>query len=220
MTTPETNDVMADEPMDVMQWLDSNRQFLTIVVVAIIIGGSSWWIFSQSRHTKEVNASKALFLAKQSIGAQNQALAKSDLEKLVARYAGTGAGSEGALLLAQMDFDQAKYQEGITVLENASKSAPQPMESEIRSLLGDGYLSMKNPAAAAKEYEKAADLSGRELERASQKGRAARAYSAAGDTAKSRQIWAELVLNAKNPSVAAEARVRLGELTARSAKKG
>lgn len=220
MTTPEIDDLPAGEPMDMMEWLSSNRQWVTIAAAVVVVGGGGWWVYNQSRITKEVNASKALFLAKQSLAAQNPALAKSDLEKLVARYSGTGAGSEGAMLLAQLNYDQAKYQEGITVLENATKSAPQPMESEIRSLLGDGYLSLMNPKAAAKEYEKAADLTDRDLERANQKARAARAYTAAGDSAKSRQIWAELVSSGKNPSVAAEAKVRLGELTAKPAKKG
>jgi predicted negative regulator of RcsB-dependent stress response len=220
MTTPEVNDLLADEPVDLMQWLSHNRQWLSIAASVVVVGGGGWWVYNQSRITKEVNASKALSLAKQSIGAQNPALAKSDLEKLVARYGGTGAGSEGAMLLAQLDFDQNKYQEGITVLDNATKAASQPMESELRALLGDGYLSMKNPAAAAKQYEKAADLTERDLERSNQKARAARAYAAAGDSAKSRQIWSELASNTKNPSVAAEAKVRLGELTAKPAKSG
>ena len=219
MTAPEINDPLADEPMDLMQWLAHNRQWLTVAASVVVVGGGGWWVYNQSRITKEVNASKALSIAKQSIGAQNPALAKSDLEKLVARYGGTGAGSEGAMLLAQLDYDQNRYQEGITVLENATKAAPQPMESEIRALLGDGYLSLKNPTAAAKEYEKAADLTDRELERANQRARAARAYTIAGDSAKSRQMWTELASNSKNPSVAAEARVRLGELMARPAKK-
>ena len=220
MTTPEVNDPLADEPLDLIQWLSHNRQWLSIAASVVVIGGGGWWVYNQSRITKEVNASKALSLAKQSIGAQNPALAKSDLEKLVARYGGTGAGSEGAMLLAQLNYDENKYQEGITVLDNATKAAPQPMESEIRALLGDGYLSLKNAAAAAKEYEKAADLTDHDLERANQKARAARAYATAGDSAKSRQMWADLAANTKNPSVAAEAKVRLGELTAKPAKKG
>jgi predicted negative regulator of RcsB-dependent stress response len=220
MTTPEIDELPNDEPLDLMQWLAHNRQWLTIAASVVVVGAGGWWVYNQSRITKEVNASKALNLAKQSIGAQNPALAVSDLQKLVSRYSGTGAGSEGALLLAQLDYDANKFQEGITVLEDAAKSAPQPMESEIRGLLGDGYLSLKNPSAAAKEFEKAADLTDREIDRASQRARAARAYAAAGDSAKSRQIWGDLSTQTKNPSVAAEAKVRLGELTAKPASKG
>lgn len=219
MTTPEIDEIAADEPLDLMQWLAHNRQWLTIAVSVIVVGVGGWWVYNQSRITKETNASKALTLAKQSIGAQNPALAISDLQKLVARYGGTGAGSEGALLLAQLDYDASKFQEGIAVLENAAKSAPQPMESEIRGLLGDGYLSLNNPAAAAKEFEKAADLTDREIDRASQRARAARAFAASGDSAKSRQLWSDLSTSTKNPSVAAEAKVRLGELNAKPANK-
>jgi predicted negative regulator of RcsB-dependent stress response len=219
MTTPEINDLVTDEPANALEWLETNKRLLTVAAAIIVVGGGGWWVYNQSRITKETNASKALFLAKQSLNAQNPALAKSDLEKLVGRYAGTSSGAEGVMLLAQLDYDQAKYQEGVSALEKAAKSAPQPLESAIRGLLGDGYASMKNFKAAASEYEKAADLTDHELDRASQKARAARAYAAAGDSAKSRQIWADLADNSKNPSVASEAKVRLGELTAKPAKK-
>src|SRR5450759_3248504 len=99
MTTPESNDFAADAPMDVMQWLTSNRQWLTIAASVVVVGGGGWWIYTQSRITKEINASKALSLAKQSIGAQNPTLAKSDIENLVARYGGKGNGSEGEMHL-------------------------------------------------------------------------------------------------------------------------
>jgi predicted negative regulator of RcsB-dependent stress response len=219
MTTPELDDLAANEPLDFLEWLESNRRLLTIAAAIIVVGGGGWWVYNQSRLTKETNASKALFLAKQSLNAQNPALAQSDLEKLVARYGGTSSGAEGAMLLAQLDFDQSKYAEGVAVLESATKSAPQPLESEIRGLLGDGYASMKNLRSAAQQYEKAADLADHEIDRANQKARAARAYAAAGDSAKSRQLWTELSENSKNPSVASEAKVRLGELTATAEKK-
>ena len=79
---------------------------------------------------------------------------------------------------------------------------------------------MKNFKAAAAEYEKAADLTDHEIERTNQKARAARAYATAGDSAKARQLWTELSENTKNASIASEAKVRLGELTAKPEKKG
>src|SRR3954469_17362113 len=195
MTTPELNDLPPEDSLGALEWLESNKRLLTIAAAIIVVGGGGWWVYNQSRITKETNASKALFLAKQSLNGQNPALAKSDLEKLVARYGGTSSGAEGVMLLAQLDYDQAKYQEGVSALEKATGSAPQPLESAIRSLLGDGYSSMKNFKAAASEYEKAADLTDHEMDRASQKARAARAYAAAGDSAKSRQLWTELSEN-------------------------
>lgn len=220
MTTPEIDDLAGGEPLDLLQWLEANQRWLMIAAAVIVVGGGGWWVYAQSRMTKEINASKALFLAKQSLAAQNPALAQSDLQKLVARYGGTGSGAEAALLLAQLDYDQSKFQEGVAVLESASKSAPQPLESEIRALLGDGYLSMRNPKAAAQEYEKAADLTDRDMERANHRAQAARAYVIAGDTAKSQQIWGDLATDPKSSSVAAEAKIRLGELNVKPARKG
>jgi predicted negative regulator of RcsB-dependent stress response len=219
MTNPELDNLAADEPVDLLQWLESNKRLLSIAAAIIVVGGGGWWVYNQSRLTKETNASKALFLAKQSLNAQNPALAKSDLEKLVARYGNTASGAEGAMLLAQVHYDEARYQEGVSVLEGATKAAPQPLLAEMRSLLGDGYASMKNLKAAAEEYEKAADLTDHEIDRANQKARAARAYAAAGDSAKSRKLWTDLSENTKNPSIASEAKVRLGELSAKPATK-
>src|SRR4051812_44839359 len=162
MTTPDIEELTADDPQNIMQWLTSNSRWLTIASAVVVVGGAAFWIYGQSQRTKEANASKALLLAQQSMNAGNPSLAKSDLERMASRYSGTSAGSEGAMLLAQLNFDQAKFQEGITVLERAAKSAPQPLEAEIRGLMGDGYISMRNPVAAAKAYEQAADLTDHE----------------------------------------------------------
>ncbi len=222
MTPLETNDPLADEPMELMEWLQTNRTWLAVAAAVVVIGGGGWWVFRQSRLTKEVNANKALMQAKQSLDPSNPnpTLAQNDLQKLVSRYSGTGAGSEGAMLLAQLDYDQSKYQEGVMVLESAAKSAPQPLESQLRSLIGDGYMSMKNPIGAAKEYEQAADLTDGVMDRATQRARAARAYMMGGDSTKARQLWTDLSKDTKNQAVAAEAKVRLGEIEAKVARKG
>jgi predicted negative regulator of RcsB-dependent stress response len=216
MTNPQLNDL--EEPFDLMEWIQTNTRWIAIGAAVVVVAGAGWWIYAQSSVKKEQNAAQALFMARQSMQAGNLVLAQSDLTKLVDRYSGTSAGSEGAMILAQINFDQAKFQEGITLLEKAAKGAPEPLEVQLRSLIADGYLGMKNAPAAAKEFEKAADMSERPLEKATQRARAARAYMVAGDTAKAREIWAELAADLKNPSVAAEAKVRLGEMTAKPAK--
>jgi predicted negative regulator of RcsB-dependent stress response len=218
MTNPQLSEL--DDELDVMDWIRANMRWVGIGAAVVVVVGGGWWVYTQSKVRKEQNAAQALFLAKQSVQAGNLVLAQSDLSKLVNRYSGTSAGSEGAMLLAQIDYDQNKYQEGITVLENAAKGAPAPMEVQLRGLIGDGYLSLKNAPSAAKEYERAADMTTFVLEKSNQRAKAARAYATAGDTAKARQIWTELAADEKNPAVAAEAKVRLGELTAKVAKPG
>jgi predicted negative regulator of RcsB-dependent stress response len=218
MTNPQLNDL--DDEADLLEWIRANSRLIGIGAAIVVVVGGGWWVYTQSKIKKEQNAAQALFMAKQSMQAGNLVLAQSDLNKVVSRYGGTSAGAEGAMILAGIEYDQAKYQEGITVLENAAKGAPAPMEVQLRSLIGDGYMSMKNAPSAAKEFDRAADMANRVLEKATQRAKAARAYTVAGDTARARQIWSELATDEKNPVVAAEAKVRLGELTAKPAKVG
>jgi predicted negative regulator of RcsB-dependent stress response len=220
MTNPELTNLEADEPLDLMEWVQANTRAIAIGAMVVVVVAGGWWIATQSRVKKEQNSAQALFAAKQSMQAGNLVLATSDLTKLVNRYEGTSSGSEGAMILAQLQYDQGKFQEGITVLEEAAKSAPEPMRPQMRSLIGDGYLALKNASAAAKEFEKAADLAAHEMARSAHKAQAARAYMTAGDTAKARELWSALAVDPKNPGVAAEAKVRLGELTAKPAKAG
>jgi predicted negative regulator of RcsB-dependent stress response len=216
MTNPQLTDL--DDEQDFMDLIRANSRWVGIGAGIVLVVGLGWWVYTQSKLRKEQNAAQALFQAKQSMAAGNIVLAQSDLSKLVTRYGGTAGGAEGAMILAGIDYDQAKYQEGITVLENAAKGAPSSMEVQLRSLIGDGYLSMKNAPSAAKEFERAAGLSTYQLEKANQRAKAARAYMAGGDSAKAREIWTELAKDDKTPTVAAEAKVRLGELTAKPAK--
>ncbi len=216
MTNPQLNDL--EDELDILDWIRANSRWVGIGAAIVVVVAGGLWVYTQSKIKKEQNAAQALFMAKQSMQAGNLVLAQSDLTKLINRYSGTSAGSEGAMILAAIDYDQSKYQEGIAVLEKAASGAPKPMEVQLRTLIGDGYMSLKNAPSAAQEYEKAASISTGVLEKANQRARAARAYAVGGDTAKARQIWSELAEDQTNPSVAAEAKVRLGELTAKPAK--
>ena len=91
------------------------------------------------------------------------------------------------MLLAQIDYDTKKAQDGIAILEKLSgSSAASRVESTIRGLEGDGYMQLGKPVEAAKRYEIAAQVSTYENERAYQRAKAGRAYQIAGDTAKAR----------------------------------
>jgi hypothetical protein len=79
---------------------------------------------------------------------------------------------------------------------------------------------MKQLGKAAKQYEDAATAAvGMQTQHAFLEAKAARTYAEAGDTAKARQLWTTLANDPNTQAVAAEARVRLGELTVQVAKK-
>ncbi|HEX8943925.1 MAG TPA: tetratricopeptide repeat protein [Gemmatimonadaceae bacterium] len=210
----------AERAQTFLDWTRINATALTVGAAVIVVAAAGYWFYLRSQQIQSANAEKALSNAKQSMSAGNLTLAQSDLQKVYSRYESTVAGVEAAMLLAQIDFDGGKAQDGITMLEKLSgSSAASRMQSTILGLEGDGYMQLGKAAEAAKHYESAANATTFETERAFAKSKAARAYQIAGDTAKARQLWASLLNDPTAQAMATEARVRLGELTAQVAKK-
>ncbi len=219
--TPAPSAVRANkisDGLDLMEWVQVNSRLLGGAAAVIAVAAAGYWFYIRSQQIKTINADRSLMQAEQSLQSGNAALASSDLQRVVSRYKGTGAGTEAALLLAQADYNGGKYQDGIKVLEEVSGKAG-GSEAMVQGLMGDGHAQMGRNADAAKAYEKAADASIYENEKAYYRAKAARSYSAAGNAADARRLWTQLSTDAKSQSVAAEARVRLAELDAKRAGK-
>ncbi len=213
-----------DEPVDVTktftEWAQANSRGLIIAAIAVAVVAAGYLFYRKSQQLQEAQAERALLTAKQSIQAGNPQLAQADLDKVYSKYGSTQAGVEAAMLIAQIDFDAGKYQDGITTLEKASGTGPAAtIRSTILSLEGDGYSGMGKQADAAKKYEDAAAATNFEMEKAFQIGKAARAYQAAGDVAKARAAWTALANDPRFATMSSEAHVRLGELAAQPATK-
>ncbi len=178
------------------------------ILAASILGA---WLYTRAQAGKEFRAEQALTQARVALQSQNPSLAQADLERLVANFRGTGAGTQGALALAEMHFAKGDYQKGLDALAQA-RPADQ-FEAPVAAMMGDGYSQLGKAREAAEQYRRAADLTSFKEEREAHLADAARALTVAGDTTAAVQIWQELV---SNPSsiFAAEARVRIGELTA------
>ncbi len=198
-----------------------NNSTLWMVATGVIVAAVLIYLFvGRLRLITNNNAERALNSAKQSLNSGNLPLAQSDLEKVYSRYGSTPAGVEAALLLAGLDYDAGKVQDGINLLDKASGSgAASNVQSTILSLEGDGYAQMKKLGDAAKKYEAAAAATSFETEKAALRAKAARAYQQAGDTATAHKLWGALATDPTAITVSAEARVRLGELTAQTAKR-
>jgi predicted negative regulator of RcsB-dependent stress response len=219
MTSPNTKLSAEDRAQTFIDWTRLNSKALGIGFLIVLVAAAGLWFNQQQQRLRAANAQKALLQAQQALAAGNLPLAQGDLQKVFARYGKTSAGIEAAMLLSQIDYDQGKFQDGITRLQKiAGSSAAGSNESAILSLEGDGYSQMGKGAEAAKAYERAAESTSLENEKSFQLSKAARAYQAAGDTAKARAAWTALLNDPKAQAVAAEARVRIGELTARPAK--
>src|SRR5687768_11684839 len=227
MTTPTTPTIDAPVPRpksepkaeSFLDWFRINSRIVAIAAVVVAAAVFGFWFYNRSAVLKAENADRRLLAAKQSLGSGNLPLAQSDLKKIADQYPSTSAGAEAGLLLAQVKLEQADYQGAVATLrELADKNASGPYATPARVLLGDAHSQLGKYAEAAAEYERAALLTSAPNERALLLAKIGRAQTAAGNTAKAREAWEALSNQTDNGGLAAEARVRLGELLATSAK--
>ena len=209
--------VQSDRSFDFMDWFQVNSRWISGGAVVVAVAAAGYWFYVRSQQIKTVNAERSLMQAEQSLQSGNVALATSDLQRVISRYKGTGAGTQAAMLLAQADYNAGKYQDGIKALQDVAGKAG-GSEAAIQSLIGDGYSQMNKPGDAAKSYERAAQAAEFDTERAYYRAKAARSYTAAGNNAEAKRLWTDLSTDEKAQSVAAEAKVRLAELDAKRAK--
>ena len=118
------------------------------------------------------------------------------------------------MTLAQALYQQKKFKEGIAALKKAEAKAPSDFRPSIHVLEADGYEELRDFVAAAEQYELAAKETRFPVDKAQYQAAAARDYMAAGKTEEAKGIWTELAKDETGP-MAAEAKVRLGELLAK-----
>ena len=194
-----------------MDWLRQHARPLVIgaAVVAVAVAGIGFYRSFEGK--KADRAEQALRQARGTYESGNLALAQTDLKKLVDRYSGTAAGAQGALLLAQTYYDAGKPAEGLKALEGVRGGE---LEAAVLAARAAGLQLQKKGTEAAQAYLEAAGKARTAPERLNYRADAARAYAAAGQTAQAAEIWRELEASG-DPSLSAEARLRLGELTAK-----
>lgn len=192
------------------EWVEQNARALGTgaVIAAVAVAGLFAWRSSE-RATAD-RADRALYQAEARY-VQGDPGAAQALQQVNARYGGTSAGAHARVLLAQANYDQGKYADGLRVLGGGSPPADWRDQTERMRAVGEEGAGRPKEAAAI--YERLASEVGPD-EKSSLLGDAARAYEAAGDQAAARRTW-QSIIDAGRPGTADEARVRLGELNAR-----
>jgi predicted negative regulator of RcsB-dependent stress response len=216
MTTPNIPARPRDGSSDdsASDWMILHKRELTWALAALAVIAAGFWFYQRSQSIKSQRAETAYFQARQSAAAGNIPLAVSDLKKVVVRYEGTRAGTQAALALAQTHYDQKQFKEGLAVLKQVEAKAPDDFRPGIHALEAAGYEELKDFVAAAEQYKLATMASQFPADKAKYQAAAARDYMAAGKAPEAKAIWTELAKDETRPE-AAEARVRLGELTAK-----
>ena len=215
-TRPANPAFQPDRSETAAEWLVLHKQRVIIGVVAIVILFGGAWFYRRSSQIKATRAESAYFQARQAAMAGNAPLAVTDLRNVTTRYKGTAGAAQAALALAQILYDEGKYQEGITELDKVAGSSPQELRSAIHVLRAVGHEGLKQFDQAAAEYQAAAEVTRFPKDASSYRASAARALMAGNKPDAARAIWAELAAEPQG-SMVSEARVRLGELTAKPA---
>lgn len=202
-------DLDADSLLDTLR---TRSRELTIAAVVVAVGVAGFLLWQQQKHANEEKAELALGNPAAAFFQGNAALAKNDLVKLVERYGDTPAGVQGAMMLAQVHFQDGKYDEGVKVLKKAQgSSAAGPFGAPILALIGEGLLDGKKFDEAAKSYQAAAEQTPFAADKDVYTADVARALALGGKIAEAKKVWGALAANRESP-MATEAKVRLGEL--------
>ena len=211
-----TRPAFDDHAESVTEWARTNAKPLGIAVGVVALAAVLWVVGNQWRNQRAGAADAALSRARQSFAQGNLPLAQTDLRRVIARFGGSSAGSQATMLLAQAYYEQGKADSGLRVL-NEGKPSTQDRAS-FEALKAAGYEQQKKYAEAADRYQAAAGLAEAKVAKDRYMADAARTLTDAGKKAEAEKIWSALSKD-NTSSYAAEARVRLGELTAAPAAK-
>jgi predicted negative regulator of RcsB-dependent stress response len=203
---------------DLAAFIAANQRAIYQTTIAIVVVGAVAWFWKASTDRRANNAEQAFVTAERSYYSGNPTLAETDLSRVVQRYGATTAGVRASILLARHFFEQSKPADGVAALRAAlGRGASKPFRPAIYGMLGAGFESESKFDSAAAAYRGAADAAATPSERDQYQASAARALTSAGDKAGAIKLWQAIAANELSP-LAGEARLRLGELMAASAK--
>ncbi|HEY2897969.1 MAG TPA: tetratricopeptide repeat protein [Gemmatimonadaceae bacterium] len=202
-----------------VEWLELHSRQLMFGSIGLLVIAGGFWFYRHSNTLQAESASVALSESQSAIASGNLPLAQSSLEKLVAKYGSTPSGAQARVLLAQVHYDKGEYQQGMKELEPVTSDKDAYTAATALNLEAAGLEQSGKLAEAAAGYQKAADRAPYKIDKDVYMASAARVLTAAGKTDEAKKIWAALAGDDQSPA-SAEARVRLGELEAKTGSAG
>jgi predicted negative regulator of RcsB-dependent stress response len=197
----------------VSAWLGAHRQLSYWAGAIVVVAAALFvWNLSAKRRTEEA-ASRELQGARYAYENQNLPFAASELAKVIADYDGTNAAEQARLLLANVRLQQGQPNQAITVLKDYAGGASSAYRAQAYGLLGAAYENLGRFRDAGEAYENGSTAGRMDFQRAQGLADAGRAWTFAGDTAKAISAYRRIVKDFEKQPAAAEAKVRLGELT-------
>lgn len=212
-TESQPRGATAIEPESLSEAFIMYQKPITIGALLLAIAGIGTWLWVRSAQIREERAGASFSAAETAFMSGNKALAQTELERLITRFPGTNAGSQSALLLAQVMYEQGKFAEGMAQLESALRRAADPLKSSMHAMIAAGQEGAGQPLEAAASFGRAADATPFSNEKNQLRMEQARTLAAGGDKAGATAIYREIGSRDDSP-FAGEARLRAGEAAA------
>ncbi len=202
--------------------LDGESSFLTpqrIKILAgvgigiLLIAAATWFLMTAGKR-KEAFASRALESARNVAQTGDLGTAVQQFQQVATTYAGTDAGYEANLGIAQSRLIAGQSELAISSLEEfIASNPPDRFRGPANSLLATALENTGRYAEAAAAYRKASDLESVTYLKATLLLDAGRATVLAGDSTAAAAIYQEIVDKYGETAARSEAEVRLLELT-------
>ncbi|MFN2317467.1 MAG: tetratricopeptide repeat protein [Gemmatimonadales bacterium] len=216
-STPETPPPelpAEDRAAALLARLKANRQLLIGVLVATALVVLIAWFMVESGRRKEAAAMQLLESGWSLQDQGNLPQASTEYQRVVDTYRGTDAAMQATLALNQVRMESEQAQLAVDGLrEFLASSPPAPYAAAANRLLGLALEDAGEPAEAAAAFQNSADLADQDFLKAEALLAAGRAWRAAGNTEAAITALRRIVAEFAEAGVAAEATVRLAELT-------
>ena len=207
-----------DPAENVVDWFQKNQRLVTGALTAAIVIVAGIWFVRAYDVRKENAAQRDLQGARSSVAVGNLPLAANDLSRVVNAYSGTRGAQEAAVLLGHVRLLQDQVPQAITGLREFLDDSPDAVfRVQALGLLGLALEEAGQMAEAAEAFEDAASDARFDYQKAGYLLDAARAHTAAGDSAAAREAYTRIVSDFPEDLSATEARMRLAEMDAAQA---
>lgn len=207
--------LLDEESLTAIETLQKYQRPITIGAIVLAVGLGGGWLYQRSAEIKEAKGAQALGQAEAAYSAGNTPLAKEELGKVVTRYAGTTAGTQAALLGAQLHYEAGQIDSGVTQLTIALGKAKAYEKAGLLALRAAGRGTAGEHAEAAADFEAASAAARFQQEKDQYLMEAARQHVQAGNYDVARKTY-QAIAEREDSAHSTEARLRLGELTLKS----
>jgi tetratricopeptide (TPR) repeat protein len=189
----EPDDAFVANILRTSAWAKTHARTLILGAVALVmlVGGSLYYM--SYRRAVASEAEMRLTEVRQTAAAGNNALAISDLERLLTNFGGTPAATEARVLLAILYLDENNPTRATEVVEPVSRDPAQPLGASAAFLLGAAYEAQGQPERAEAVFLRIADRARLSYERRDALESAARLRMERGDMAGAVTLYDRLI---------------------------